>query len=37
MSFYIHDIPGRLRVKIPMIKGNPLRGLHVEKQQTRNA
>ncbi len=22
MSYYIHDIPGRLRVKTPVIKGN---------------
>ncbi len=22
MSYYVHDIPGRLRVKIPAVKGN---------------
>jgi copper chaperone CopZ len=23
MSYYIHSVPGRLRVKIPFVKGNP--------------
>jgi hypothetical protein len=30
MSYYIHSIPGRLRVKTPWIKGNPERVLDVE-------
>lgn len=23
MSYYLHEVPGRLRIKIPEIKGNP--------------
>jgi hypothetical protein len=30
MSYYIHSVPGRLRVKTPTIKGNQERGLDVE-------
>jgi copper chaperone CopZ len=30
MSYYIHSIPGRLRVKTPWIKGSQERGLNVE-------
>ena len=30
MSDYIHDIPGRLRVKIKAVRGNPSLGNHIE-------
>ena len=30
MSYYVHDVPGRLRVKTPAIKGNPARALQIE-------
>lgn len=30
MSYYIHDVPGRLRVKTPSVKGNPAMALQVE-------
>jgi len=30
LSCYVHDIPGRLRVKIPSIKGSPNAANHVE-------
>lgn len=30
MSYYVHDIPGRLRVKIPSIKGSPNAANNVE-------
>jgi len=30
MSFYVHNIPGRLRIKIPTIKGNPSEAGKVE-------
>jgi copper chaperone CopZ len=23
MSYYVHEVPGRLRIKIPEVKGNP--------------
>jgi hypothetical protein len=31
MSFYMHQIPGRLRVKTPFIKGNPERACEAER------
>lgn len=31
MSYYIHDIPGRLRVKTPVIKGNGNAAKEVQK------
>jgi hypothetical protein len=31
MSHYYHDVPGRLRVKTPMIKGKEKFAMHVEK------
>ena len=31
MSYYIHTIPGRMRIKIPSIKGNPLMGETIQK------
>jgi copper chaperone CopZ len=30
MSYYVHDVPGRLRVKTPSVKGNPVKALQVE-------
>jgi copper chaperone CopZ len=30
LSYYVHNIPGRLRVKIPSIKGSPNAANHVE-------
>ncbi|MBN1850645.1 MAG: heavy-metal-associated domain-containing protein [Deltaproteobacteria bacterium] len=30
MSHYIHNVPGRLRVKIPSIKGKPQDGLKIQ-------
>lgn len=30
MSYYIHSVPGRLRIKTPWIKGNRERGFDVE-------
>ncbi len=31
MSHYVHHVPGRLRVRIPSIKGNTIRANEVEK------
>jgi hypothetical protein len=31
MNYYVHHTPGRVRVRIPDIKGNPKRGKRVEK------
>jgi hypothetical protein len=31
MTYYIHHTPGRLRVRIPDVKGNPHKGKRVEK------
>ena len=31
MTYYVHSVPGRLRVKIPRVKGNALRAAEVEK------
>ena len=30
MSYYVHQIPGRLRIKSPSIKGNPKEAVAVE-------
>lgn len=30
MSYYVHNVPGRLRVKTPLVKGNPTRATQVE-------
>lgn len=30
MSFYVHEVPGRLRVKTPVAKGDPLRAQKIE-------
>jgi hypothetical protein len=30
MSYYMHNVPGRLRVKTPLIKGNEQTARHVE-------
>jgi hypothetical protein len=31
MSYYLHDVPGRLRIKTPFIKGNEKLAKHVER------
>jgi len=31
MSYYLHDVPGRLRIKTPLIKGNENLAKHVER------
>ncbi len=31
MSYYLHDVPGRLRVRTPFIKGSESLAKHVEK------
>ena len=31
MGYYVHDIPGRLRVKIPLAKGRPDTAEEIEK------
>lgn len=31
MRYYIHDIPGRLRIKTPILKGNPKAELELRK------
>ncbi len=31
MSYYMHSVPGRLRIKTPFIKNNDLNAKHVEK------
>ncbi len=31
MSYYLHDVPGRLRIKTPFIKGNTALAKHVER------
>lgn len=31
MSYYVHHTPGRVRVRIPDIKGNPHKGKRVQK------
>jgi copper chaperone CopZ len=31
MSYYMHSVPGRLRIKTPLIKGNDQTAKHVEK------
>jgi hypothetical protein len=30
MTYYIHDVPGRLRVKIPLLKANPSKADEVQ-------
>lgn len=30
MNYYVHQVPGRLRVRIPTIRNNPYRGAEVE-------
>jgi hypothetical protein len=30
MNYYIHNVPGRLRIKIPVIRHNPANGLAVQ-------
>jgi copper chaperone CopZ len=30
MSYYVHDVPGRLRVKTPSVKSNPAKALQIE-------
>lgn len=31
MSYYMHDVPGRLRIKSPFIKGNENLAKHIER------
>jgi copper chaperone CopZ len=31
MSYYLHHVPGRLRVRSPLIKGNEQRASHVQR------
>ena len=31
MSYYMHSVPGRLRIKTPFIKNNDVKAKHVEK------
>jgi hypothetical protein len=32
MSYYVHHIPGRLRIKTPSLKGNPAKACELEQQ-----
>jgi hypothetical protein len=34
MRYYVHDVPGRLRVKIPLLKGNPSKADEVQRLLT---
>jgi len=31
MTYYIHDVPGRLRVKIPLLKANPSKAEEIQR------
>jgi hypothetical protein len=31
MTYYIHDVPGRLRVKIPLLKANPSKADEIQR------
>ncbi len=32
MSYYVHQVPGRLRIKTPTIKSNPVKACELEQQ-----